>query len=146
MARSLRYVSMGCSWHIGTFISWIGLIDSTMQFLILAVDDDPAILEVLTELLRDEGYRVHCAEDGQMALDLAATEDPDVILSDVTMPRIDGVELVRRLRSRGQSVPVVLISARYTAVDLPGVRFLTKPFDVDHLVAAIERSLTQGAP
>jgi len=117
-----------------------------MHVLILVVDDEPSIREVLAELLRDEGYHVHCAADGQAGLEMAAEEAPDVVLSDISMPRVDGVELVRRLRSRGQDMPVILISARYADVDLPGVRFIAKPFDVDHLMAAVERSLADGAP
>lgn len=116
-----------------------------MCHLVLVVDDEPAIREALAEVLLDEGYQVRCAEDGQAALDLAAREAPDVIVSDVTMPRVDGVELVHRLRMRGQRTPVVLISARYATVDLPGVRFLTKPFDVDTVMSAVEHSLTAAA-
>ena len=117
-----------------------------MRHLVLVVEDEPAIRDALVELLFDEGYRVSCAADGQAALDLVSREAPDVIVSDVTMPRVDGVELVHRLRMRGQHVPVVLISARYAAVDLPGVRFLTKPFDVDSVMAAIEHSLAAATP
>lgn len=113
--------------------------------MILVVDDEPLIREVLGELLADEGYLVGRAADGQEALDQVDARPPDLIVSDVTMPRIGGVELVRRLRARGLSVPVILVSANYAMVDLPGVRFVAKPFDFDHLMDVIERSLLDGA-
>lgn len=117
-----------------------------MRLLILIVDDEPGIREVLGDYLADEGYRVRTAQDGHEALAAAIAEPPDVVLSDVTMPRMNGVELIHRLRARGQDVPVVLISANYAAVDLPGVRFLTKPFDLDAITAAIEMSLADRPP
>lgn len=116
-----------------------------MSYLILVVDDEPLIREVLAMFLEDEGYRVVQAVDGQAALDLAAAQAPDVVVSDVRMPRLDGVELVRQLRARGLDVPVILVSAHYAGVDVPGVRFLGKPFDLDAIIIEIERGLTGRA-
>ena len=116
----------------------------TVHPLVLIVDDEPLIRQVLADLLSDEGYRVASAADGREALALASEQSPDLVLSDVTMPRLDGVALVRALRAAGCRVPVVLVSANYAAVDLPGVRFVPKPFDLDAIITAVERSLANG--
>ena len=108
---------------------------------VLVVEDEPAIREVVADLLQDEGYAVRQAADGLQAIDELEVEDVDVVLSDVRMPRLDGPSLARRLRRRGHAVPVVLMSAVNVEVDLPGVRFLPKPFDRDHLFNVIGSAL-----
>src|SRR5215204_634757 len=109
------------------------------QKTILVVDDERPICDLLAELFEEEGYRVLRAYDGVTALATAERYRPDLILSDVMMPGLDGVSLTRRLRERGQRVPVVLMSAVYADVDLPHVRFVPKPFDVDNVLAVVER-------
>lgn len=104
---------------------------------ILVVDDDPAVRQVLVDLLSDEGYRVVQAIDGEEALLVLGTTTVHLLLCDVRMPRLDGPGLVEELRRRGNRVPVVLISAHYHAVDLPGVSFMAKPFALDHLLRTI---------
>jgi len=111
-----------------------------MAALILIVDDESDIREILGDLLADEGYRVHCAADGQEALDYLALHDPDLIISDIRMPRVHGLELVQRLRKRGRATPVVLIST-WVPPTMPGVRFIPKPFDLDDIMAAVKHSL-----
>jgi len=108
---------------------------------VLVVEDEPAIREVVADLLQDEGYAVRQASDGLQAIDELEVDDVDVVLSDVRMPRLDGPSLARRLRRRGHAVPVVLMSAVNVEVDLPGVRFLPKPFDRDHLFNVIGSAL-----
>ena len=105
---------------------------------VLVVDDDPPILSLVADLLTDEGYRVRAVYDGLTALAEIERDPPDVVVSDVMMPHLDGIELVRELRRHGHAVPVVLMSAVYDDVDLPGVRFVPKPFGVDYLLAAIK--------
>ena len=117
-----------------------------MRPLILVVDDEPSIRDVLTEALSDEGFRVRSAPDGRQALDQVSFEPPDLIISDVSMPHMDGAEMVIRLRARGCATPVILISARYQAVDLPGVRFLPKPFDLDQLMDAVAQDVDDHGP
>jgi DNA-binding response OmpR family regulator len=114
---------------------------------ILVVDDDPDVARVLVELLTEEGYRVRCVFDGQAALREIARDPPDLVLADVVMPKIDGVTLANQLWPRGRGVPIVLLSAVYADVDLPGVHFLPKPFELDELLGVITRILgPQEAP
>jgi two-component system, OmpR family, response regulator MprA len=108
---------------------------------VLVVEDEPAVREVVADLLQDEGYAVRQASDGLQAIDELEVDDVDLVLSDVRMPRLDGPSLARRLRGRGRAVPVVLMSAVDVEVDLPGVRFLPKPFDRDHLLHVIDSAL-----
>jgi CheY-like chemotaxis protein len=108
---------------------------------VLVVEDEPAIREVVADLLQDEGYAVRQASDGLQAIDELEVDDVDLVLSDVRMPRLDGPSLARRLRGRGRAVPVVLMSAVDVEVDLPGVCFLPKPFDRDHLLHVVGSAL-----
>lgn len=119
-----------------------------MSPLILIIDDEPDLRDVLADALADEGYRVRTAVDGQQALDLLRADDtpaPDVIVSDVVMPRMTGVRLVERLRADGNATPVVLMSATHSGTDLPGVRFLPKPFHLDDVSAAVQHALGDHA-
>src|SRR4029078_6427110 len=86
---------------------------------ILIVDDDDKVLDLLLELLAQEGYEVSGARNGSEALDLAVTFEPDVVISDVVMPVLDGLELCRRLKDdeRTTYVPILLISGRQRADD-----------------------------
>jgi len=108
---------------------------------VLVVDDEPAIREVIATLLEDEGYLVRHAKDGLEALDAINGDRIDLIVSDVVMPRLDGASLVRKLRLRGHLTPVVLMSAVYADVDLPGVRFVPKPFEIDRLLGTVASAL-----
>jgi two-component system response regulator MprA len=108
---------------------------------VLVVEDEPAIREAVADLLEDEGYAVRQAADGLEAIDELRVDDVDLVLSDVRMPRLDGPSLARRLRRRGQAVPVVLMSAVDVEVDLPGVRFLPKPFDRADLLHVVGSAL-----
>jgi len=84
---------------------------------------------------------VRCAEDGQEALELFAQEMPDVVVSNITMPRMDGITLIHRLREGGHEVPVVLVSADDVTVNLPGVVLIAKPFDLDRIAIAVRQSI-----
>jgi two-component system cell cycle sensor histidine kinase/response regulator CckA len=108
---------------------------------VLIVEDEPAIRAVVAALLEEEGYAVRRARNGLEALAVVDSAPVDLILSDVVMPHLDGASLVRRLRQRGVLVPVVLMSAVYADVDLPGVPFVPKPFDVDRLLEAIATAM-----
>jgi CheY-like chemotaxis protein len=98
---------------------------------ILLVEDDPAARALLSRLLRAAGFGVVVAEDGVAALDAIADRLPDLILTDVRMPRLDGVTLIRRLRRLGHAIPAVLMSSDCdAAAALPDVPCLPKPIDL----------------
>lgn len=109
---------------------------------ILVVDDDPAILRTLSINLRARDYDVETAGDGRSALQIVDERLPDVILLDLGLPDIDGVTVLRQLRSFTQ-VPVIVVSARsepddkVEALDLGADDFITKPFSIDELLARI---------
>ena len=107
---------------------------------VLVVDDDPAIRELVASLLADEGWEVRTAADGLAALAAADAWCPDLIVSDVAMPRLDGPGLLARLRQRGDQTPFVLVSAGASVPERPSVWFVAKPFDLDHLLAAVARA------
>jgi DNA-binding response OmpR family regulator len=119
-------------------------ISQTRRGSVLVVDDDPLIADFVCQTLAAEGYAVRSAPDGDAALDAIVGEPPDLVVSDIMMPKLDGVALAQRLRERGITVPVVLISAVYQDVDIPGVRFLPKPFDLDHLIDVVAHAVGQG--
>ena len=106
-----------------------------MDATIIVVDDEPTLRSLLTDAFVDAGYRVREAADGLEALSVADQELPDLVVSDVAMPNLDGADLAERMRARG--VPVVLLSAVYDVVDLPGVAFVPKPFDLDDLLGLV---------
>jgi CheY-like chemotaxis protein len=110
--------------------------------LILVVDDDPDVLEVTGALLIDAGYRVRHAYDGLLALWEIETHPPDLILTDVHMPRLDGLSLARQVAAQPRPIPVILMSAD-PLLRGDGHPLLTKPFDVDAMLLQIERTLDQ---
>jgi CheY-like chemotaxis protein len=115
--------------------------------LILVADDDAEIREVLVMLLGDEGYTTVEAVDGIEALDAAFREPLDLILIDVTMPRLDGPGFCEAYRAAGGTVPVVMLTAARPSdldamVEAYGAApYVAKPFDVSHLLATIVRCL-----
>jgi DNA-binding response OmpR family regulator len=108
----------------------------------LVVEDHAPSGELLAQLLAREGYAVRTAPDGLAALDEIEREPPDLILSNVRMPRRDGIALVHRLRERGSAVPVVLVSDDPEAAPA-GVPFLTKPIDITARRELLARVLGQ---
>jgi two-component system, sensor histidine kinase and response regulator len=109
--------------------------------IVLVVDDEPVIRELVAMFLEDEGYTVRQACDGLEALREVDTDEVDLVLSDVKMPRLDGVTLARRLAAREPSVPIVLMSAVAPQGMPAEVPFLRKPFALDHLIAVIAAAL-----
>ena len=122
---------------------------------ILLVDDDPAILRTLAIGLRAHGYELKTATDGRRAVDLGRTDQPDLVILDLGLPDIPGVEVLRQLRSWSH-VPVIVLSARdgsedkVEALDVGADDYVTKPFGMDELMArvraAVRRSGTDQAP
>jgi DNA-binding response OmpR family regulator len=124
---------------------------------ILIVDDEPNVRLVFRTALESAGYQVAEAEDGVTAFEALETAPADVVLLDLQMPRLDGMELLRRLRESGHNVPVVIVTAHGSipdaveAMKLGAIDFLTKPLSPEHLrrvVAEVIRrhseSETQG--
>jgi PAS domain S-box-containing protein len=116
---------------------------------ILVVDDSPTILKLLANILTAEGYEAPMARSGKLALDAVAAQPPDVILLDLCMPGIDGLEVYRRLQARveGCAIPVVFISAnsegaeRAKALKMGAVDFICKPFRRGELLARVQTHL-----
>ncbi len=117
---------------------------------ILVADDDPQILAALRILLTAHGYEVVLARDGAGALDAAAHEHPDLVMLDLGMPRLNGVQVIRAIRG-WSSVPILVVSGRtesydkVAALDTGADDYVTKPFLADELVARI-RALTRRIP
>ncbi|MFF7246263.1 response regulator transcription factor [Embleya sp. NPDC008237] len=118
---------------------------------ILVVDDEPAVREALESSLRFEGYRVTLADEGVAALTAIAGDEPDLVLLDVLMPRMDGLTACRRLRARGDTLPVLMLTARdavgdrVTGLDAGADDYLVKPFELDELLARVRALLRRSA-
>ena len=108
---------------------------------VVVVEDERQLCALLADLLVDAGYEVRCAADGLEAWAEVEERLPDLVVSDVAMPRLGGLALAARLRARG--VPVILLSAGYRPAGLSGVPFVAKPFDLDHLLGVVERTLAR---
>ena len=114
---------------------------------LLVVDDDPGLLLAVSETLRAEGYDVKTARRGAEALVIVAQALPDLIISDIRMPGMDGYQLVRNLRANARTrlVPIVFLTAKDEIADrIEGFRtgvdaYLTKPFDPDELIDTVRR-------
>jgi two-component system OmpR family response regulator len=110
---------------------------------VLVVDDEPAITDLLSTALRYMGYEVTTARSGMAALDSASRTPPDLIVLDVMLPDIDGFEVCRRLRSDGDFVPVIFLTARdaeddrVTGFIRGGDDYVTKPFSLEELTLRI---------
>jgi two-component system response regulator MprA len=110
---------------------------------ILVVDDDPAIREALALLLEDEGYAVQTASDGLVALDAIAEDAPDLVITDLYMPKLDGTGLIARLRSEWADLTILVLSAGIRAAPPTGLPFVAKPFDAELLLATVARLLAR---
>lgn len=114
---------------------------------ILLVEDDPSIVKGLNLNLRIEGYKVLVAEDGERGLELALSEAPALILLDIMLPKVNGYEVLKRLRSQERHTPVIVLTARGTEVDkilgleLGADDYVTKPFGLKELLARIKAVL-----
>ncbi|HEY4701574.1 MAG TPA: response regulator transcription factor, partial [Streptosporangiaceae bacterium] len=118
---------------------------------VLVVDDEPNIRELVQVALTFHGCTVVTAASGQAALREAAASEPDLVVLDVVLPDLDGFEVCRRLRARGDEVPIIFLTARDTSSDtvqglaLGGDDYVTKPFSVEALVARIRAVLRRAA-
>ena len=114
---------------------------------ILVVDDEPNYLIVLSELLRDEGYEVFTADSGISGLKIARETDLDMVISDMKMPGMDGIELLAKLKDFNQHLPVILITAyaevekAVEAMHLGAFTYLAKPFSNEQLLASVSKAV-----
>lgn len=129
--------------------SWRG---QTERVRVLVVDDDPAVRESLRRSLVFNGYDVELADDGQRALAMINMRRPDVVILDVLMPGLDGLETCRRLRAAGDDVPVLMLTAReavsdrVAGLDAGADDYLVKPFALEELLARLRALVRRSAP
>ncbi|MDN5746768.1 MAG: response regulator transcription factor [Nocardioidaceae bacterium] len=125
---------------------------STPSARVLVVDDDRAVRESLRRSLVFNGYDVHLAGDGAEALAGIGAIAPDVVVMDVMMPKLDGLETTRALRAAGNDVPVIVLTARdavgdrVEGLDAGADDYLTKPFALDELLARLRALLRRIGP
>lgn len=118
---------------------------------ILVVEDDIQLAEVLTEALTDRQYAVDVVKDGQAAWNWVESLNYDLIVLDVTLPKLDGVSFCRRLRKHNSTLPVLMLTARDTVADkITGLDagaddYVVKPFDLQELMARIRALLRRGS-
>jgi two-component system KDP operon response regulator KdpE len=118
-------------------------------FRILVVDDDPGIRSSIASHLRDAGYLVVTAEHGRIALDVFEQERPDLVLTDLAMPEVDGFEVVSTIRRRS-ATPIIVLSVRGSeedrvrALDIGADDFVPKPFSVPELLARVRAQLRRA--
>ncbi|MEM9946445.1 MAG: response regulator, partial [Cyanobacteria bacterium P01_D01_bin.36] len=104
---------------------------------ILLVEDDASVAQVLQKVLSDESYAVDVASDGQLGWQLASASQYDLVVLDVVLPKIDGLELCRRLRDRAYSMPILLLTAldsstkKIAGLDAGADDYITKPFELE---------------
>jgi two-component system response regulator ResD len=122
--------------------------------LVLVVDDEPTITEVVSRYLQPAGYRARAAGNGALAVQLASEERPDLVVLDLMLPGMDGLEVMRRLRAAGNGdrLPVILLTAKGEATDrVIGLRlgaddYVVKPFSPAELVARVDAVLRRIDP
>ncbi len=123
-----------------------------MAVRILVVDDDRAVRESLRRSLSFNGYSVALAQDGLEALDLISSDRPDALVLDVMMPKLDGLEVCRQLRSTGDDLPILVLTARdsvserVAGLDAGADDYLPKPFALEELLARMRALLRRTTP
>jgi two-component system response regulator MprA len=121
-----------------------------MKAHILVVDDDPRITDLLRRVLAYEGYSVSMASSGNEALNRTLERPPDLIILDIMLPGLDGLEVARRLRMAGDNVPILMLTARDAVADrVKGLEtgaddYLIKPFAPEELVARVKALLRRN--
>ncbi len=119
--------------------------------LVLAVDDEPQLLRALITNLRARGYDVEGAATGEVALELAARKHPDLVVLDLGLPSLSGIEVIHGLRG-WTDVPIIVLSARdaerdkIVALDAGADDYVTKPFGMGELLARVRAALRRGGP
>lgn len=118
---------------------------------ILVAEDDPEIRTALVRILTYEGYEVHAVNDGAAALEAAIELEADLMVLDVMMPFVDGLDVCRKLRSKGDRTPILMLTARHetkdrvAGLDAGADDYLAKPFELDELLARLRALLRRSA-
>ena len=121
-----------------------------MDKTVLVVEDEANIVDILTFNLEKEGYAVLSAYDGQAGLDLAQSKKPDLILLDLMLPKMNGFEVCKTLRDQGDTVPILMLTAREEEADkvrgleLGADDYITKPFSVRELMARVNSNIRRS--
>ena len=122
-----------------------------MKSKILIVEDEPAMVAGLRDNFEYEGYDVISAEDGVSGLDKALSDNPDLVVLDVMMPRMSGLDVCKQLKAKRPSVPIIMLTARGQEIDkvvgleLGADDYVTKPFSVRELMARVKAVLRRVA-
>jgi len=117
---------------------------------VLVVEDDPSIMLGLRINLEAEGYAVQSAEDGERALALVHAEAPDLVILDVMLPKMNGLQVLQTLRREGHAMPIIILSARtgemdkVTGLELGAEDYVAKPFSLAELLARVRAALRRG--
>src|SRR5881398_3371746 len=119
---------------------------------ILIVEDEPAMVEGLRDNFEYEGYEVISAGDGVAGLDRALADDPDLVVLDVMMPRLSGLDVCKQLKAKRPSLPIIMLTARGQEIDkvvgleLGADDYVTKPFSIRELMARVKAVLRRVSP
>lgn len=122
----------------------------SMEKTVLVVEDEANIVDILTFNLKKEGYRVLSAYDGQAGLETAQREKPDLILLDLMLPKRNGFEVCRTLRDAGDTVPILMLTAReeesdkVKGLELGADDYITKPFSIRELMARVKSNIRRS--
>src|SRR5712692_6207484 len=122
---------------------------TTEKSRVLVVDDEPQITRVLRTVLTSQGYQVRTAAEGEAALADFAEFRPELVITDLYMPHMDGIELCRRIRAMS-AVPIIVLSVKgeertkVEALDSGADDYVTKPFGIDELLARVRAALRRG--
>ncbi|MFO7810089.1 MAG: response regulator [Candidatus Delongbacteria bacterium] len=115
---------------------------------VLIVDDEINIRELIKDNLEEENYRVFTANDGLSAIEMVKKNDPDLVILDIMMPEMDGWEVCKTIRDRGDEIKILMLTAKSSSRHrmigesiLKADRYMTKPFDVEELISEIRRLL-----
>src|SRR5512136_72469 len=118
-----------------------------IQARVLIVDDEPSVRQILSEWMRKKNFHVFEAEGGRQAMEMIQRDDPDIVISDVVMPGLDGIQLLKEAKAVKADIPFLMISgypSRSTALDIMkygASDYLPKPFTPEELVNRVSRTL-----
>jgi DNA-binding response OmpR family regulator len=118
---------------------------------VLIVEDEPAMLSGLRDNFEFEGYEVVTAKDGAQAVDVASSSKPDLVILDVMLPKISGLDVCRQLRAKGAVMPIIMLTARGQEIDkVVGLEvgaddYVTKPFSIKELLARVRAHLRRAS-